>query len=213
MLNDMQDLTRELIATYDERIIKIGDVVTTTYDILEDCRETRKDVRDKLKTTFAQRKSLCKKDFDHMLKDLQFAQSECEEQIKETLRIFTNEYKNLASKFLESLVTGKIEQSIEAVTNIEKKGTEIQKTLNSFRQEQEEIANNLKSFLENSESIRIKDFKKMVHKIRDQQRNRNSWIKKMLSAISNEHNQMRTLWNKLPEEKLRLRNEKLNHSD
>lgn len=211
--NNMHVAMRELIANYDTRIIKIGDVITTTYDILEDCRERRKNIREDLKDTFARTKSLRKKDFDDILQDLQYAQRECETQIKESIRIFTFEYKNLVTKFLESLTTGKIKQSIEAVSKIEKKEAEIQSTLISFRSDQEKITKSLKAFLENSEKIRIKDFKVLVGKIRDQQRERNAKIKKMLVEIASEHSQMREIWNTLPENKLEIRDENLNHSD
>jgi len=209
--NNLYGTTRELIANYDARIMKIGDVITSTYDILDDCRKRRANVRETLKENFARTKSLRKKDFDSILQDLMLTQTECEDQIKETIRIFTYDYKHLVSRFLDSLTSGKIEQSLDAFKKIETKQTEIQQTLNSFRRDQEEIANNMKSFLENSEKVRIKDFKKMVQKIRDHQRERNLLIKKMLADVALEHSQMRTIWNEIPEDKQRLWNEKIAH--
>jgi sulfite reductase alpha subunit-like flavoprotein len=212
-INNLQGITRELILNYDARIVKIGDVITSTYDILEDCRERRKRVRENLKNTFARTKSLRKKDFDFMLQDLMHAQTECEDQIKDTIRIFTHDYKNLVTKFLETLTTGKIEQSIDAFSRIEVKQKDIQNTLLDFRKEQEEIANNMKSFLENTERVRIKDFRKMIHKIRDHQRDRNEKIRQILADVAEEHSQMRTIWNEIPEDKQRSWNEKVSLSE
>ncbi|MFZ5516969.1 MAG: hypothetical protein ACOY90_10050 [Candidatus Zhuqueibacterota bacterium] len=66
------------------------------------------------------------------------------------------------------------------------------------------MTNNLKSLLENSEQMRIKDFKKMIEKIRAQQMERNSEIKSMLNEISREHSEMRALWNELHDKKIIL---------
>jgi len=210
-INHVQDMTKEFIATYGTRISKIEDIVTSTYDIIEDCREKRTSVREQLQSVLAQKKSLRKKDFDSMLNDLHLAQTECERQIKATLRIYTSEHKNLAAEFLESMVTGKVDQSKETMAKIEMNGKEIQNTLNSFRSEQEEIARDLNALLEKSESIRIKDFKKMINKIRERQQERNEKIKCMLQKISEEHTQMRAIWNEISEEKSKLRFENLNN--
>lgn len=203
-----QMLTREMIASYDLRVTKIEEVLTSAYDVLEDCRESRIKVREQLKHSLANKNSLRRKDFDTIVQDLHQSQLECEEGIKETVHIYTREYKFLTAQFFESLITGKIEKSKKAVKKIEKNGEEIQDTIIMFQKEQKEIAQDLHSLLEKNESIRIKDFKEMIEKIRVRQCERNKQIKNFLNKISDEHNKMRAVWQEISADKARLRSNK-----
>ncbi|MFZ5516970.1 MAG: hypothetical protein ACOY90_10055 [Candidatus Zhuqueibacterota bacterium] len=101
-IDQMQTITRDFINKYTMRVSKIEEIVSSTYNTLDDCREKRKTNWDRLKDSLAHEKSLRKKDFDLMLSDLQFYQIECEKDMKLTLRLFADEHKNLASIFLES---------------------------------------------------------------------------------------------------------------
>ncbi len=206
LIYNVQKLTKEMITGYDLRVAKIEEVLTSAYDVLEDCRESRKNVREQLKHSLANKNSLRRKDFDMIVQDLHQSQVECEARIKETVHIFTRENKYLAGQFFESLITGKIEQSKKAVNKIEKNGKEIQHTIKTFQQEQKQIATDLHSFLEKCESIRIKDFKKMIEKIRIRQCERSEKIKQFLKKISEEHKQMRAVWQNISTDKAKSRN-------
>jgi hypothetical protein len=197
-----------MIANYDLRVAKMEEVLTSTYDIIEDCREQRKKVKEQLKHTLASKNSLRRKDFDMIIHDLHESQIEYEDQIKETVYLYTKESKFLTAQFLESLVSGKIEQSRKAVKKIEKNGKEIQYTIKTFQKEQKEITQDLRSLVDKSESIRIRDFKTMIEKIRVRQCERNEQIKHFLKKISEEHNQMRAVWQEIYRDKAKLRNKR-----
>jgi len=203
-IDRMQTITRDFINMYTLRISKIEEIMSNTYNTLDDCREKRKTHWDRLKDSLAHEKSLRKKDFDLILSDLQIDQNECEKNMKLTLRLFADEHKNLASIFLESLATGKLEQSHETIARLEKNGDAIQKSIISFQRDQEEMTISLKSLLENSEQMRIKDFKKMIEAIRARQMQRSNEIKSMLTEISREHTEMRAMWIELHDTKITM---------
>ena len=85
----MQDITEDIISSYDVRIQSIGNIFDTTHQLLNgfqnsflDVKQERENVRTELRESLARNESLRKKDFDSMMQGILSTQDEREKEVR-----------------------------------------------------------------------------------------------------------------------------------
>ena len=173
---DMKRVAEEIVFSYQSRISTVATIIDNTHQLLEDFKNNRNEMSNQLKEALAKEESLRKKDFDNMMEDILSHQDEREKQVKELLKTFFEEQKEIAEIIKKSLAEGekiriddfkKMLQDIQARQKTREK--EVSMRLEEFQAEYKEITESLRSLLDKREAIRIKEFKEMLKDIRSRQ--------------------------------------------
>jgi len=189
VVEDMKRVAEEIVSSYQSRISTVATIIDNTHQILDDFKIKRNEISNQLKETLARGESLRKKDFDNMMKDILSHQDEREKRVKELLKTFFEEQKEVAEIIKKSL-TGvekiriddfkKMLQDIQAKQRIRE--NEVSVMLKEFQTEYKEMAESLRSLLDKREAIRIKDFKDVMGNIRSRQMERAKEVRTRLPA-------------------------------
>jgi len=202
--DDIKRLTKEVVFSYESRISEVGIIIDNTYRILEEFKTKRNEMSNQLKENLAKKGSLRKKDFDSMMEEILSRQDEREKQVKDSLRTFLEEQKEVAQTIKKNLAEGekvrindfkKILQDIQA----RQKGgeNEVSMMLKEFQKEHKEMAESLRTLLDKGEVLRAKDFKEMVKNIRSRQIERTNEVREKLDEFRKERQEMASEWHKL----------------
>jgi hypothetical protein len=189
----MKDIVNDVISFYEARIQGIGAVFDTTHQILEgfqdsflDTKQEREKVNAELRENLARNESLRKKDFDNMMRGILLTQDEREKEVRNLLRDYFNDQKNIAQalrenlrRFKDSLAKGEAERVKEFQEMIkeilakqDERKDEVTSKLKEFQKEQHEMAKRLKELLAKGRELRIKDFKSMLKEFKVQHKER-----------------------------------------
>jgi hypothetical protein len=203
---DMKRVAEEIVSSYQSRIFTVAAIIDNTHQLLEDFKTQRNQMSNQLKETLAKEESLRKKDFDNMMGEILSHQDEREKQVKELLKTFFEEQKEIAETIKKNLSEGqkvrisdfkKILQDIQARQKARE--AEVSTTLKEFQEDYKEMAESLRSLLDKEEAIRIKDFKEMLKEIRLRQAERKEEVRKKLDGFRKEQQDMASNWDKLTE--------------
>ena len=164
-VEEMKNLTQDLITSYDARVDAIGTLIDDTYQILEDFKNKRVKLSAELKETLAKRESLRKKDFDRMTNGVLLNQEEKEKEVKESLKNFLKEQKKQAGELKDAVIKGEAERTKKAEMEIEKGIAEIKGLLKDFCEQQEELTDRLRKLLTKGNDLKIRDFKDMIRNL------------------------------------------------
>lgn len=222
LAEDMKNIIENIISSYEARIQSIGAIFDTTYQLLEgfqdgllDTREEREKINTELRENLARNESLRKKDFDNMMQDILSAQEQREKQIRNLLKNYLDEQKEVANALTESL--GKFKNALSggeaqrvkefhaAITEIlekqEQRKQEVSSELKEFQKNQQEMAKRLKELLAKGRKLRIKDLKSMLaefkiqHKERiTQRKERKEEVQNMLGGFKKERSKAAENW-------------------
>ena len=202
--DDIKRLTNEVVFSYESRISEVGIIIDNTYRILEEFKTKRNEMSNQLKENLAKKGSLRKKDFDSMMEEILSRQDEREKQVKDLLRTFLEEQKEVAQTIKKNLAEGekvriddfkKILQDIQ--TRQKARENKVSIALMTFQKEYKEVAESLHNLLNKGEAIRIKDFKEMVKNIRSRQIERANEVREKLDEFRKERQKMASEWHKL----------------
>ena len=181
---DMKRVAEELVSSYQSRIPTVATIIDNTHQLLEDFKINRDEMSNQLKETLAKEESLRKKDFDNMMEDIFAHQDEREKQVKDLLRTFFEEQKEIAQTLKKNLAEGekvKIDEFKKMLEDIQARQrareSEAKTVLKEFQEEYKEMAESLRSLLNRGEAIQIKDFKEMVKDIRARQLGRTDAVR------------------------------------
>jgi uncharacterized phage infection (PIP) family protein YhgE len=204
VVEDMKRVAEEIVSSYQSRISTVATIIDDTHQILDDFKIKRNEISNQLKETLARGESLRKKDFDNMMKDILSHQDEREKRVKELLKTFFEEQKEVAEIIKKSL-TGvekiriddfkKMLQDIQAKQRTRE--NEVSVMLKEFQTEYKEMAESLRSLLDKREAIRIKDFKDVMGNIRSRQLERAKEVRTRLDESRKERQDGLLEWNKL----------------
>ena len=204
VVEDMKRVAEEIVSSYQSRISTVATIIDNTHQILDDFKIKRNEISNQLKETLARGESLRKKDFDNMMKDILSHQDEREKRVKELLKTFFEEQKEVAEIIKKSL-TGvekiriddfkKMLQDIQAKQRIRE--NEVSVMLKEFQTEYKEMAESLRSLLDKREAIRIKDFKDVMGNIRSRQMERAKEVRTRLDESRKERQDGLLEWNRL----------------
>ena len=202
--DDMKRLAKEIVSSYESRISEVGIIIDNTYRVLEDFKTKRNEMSNQIKETLAKGESLRKKDFDSMMEEILSHQEGREKQVRDLLRTFLEEQKEMAQTIKKNLSEGekvrindfkKMLQDIQARHKAREK--EVSMMLKEFQKEHKEMAESLRSLLDKGEAIRIKDFKEMLKNIRSRQVKREEEVRKKLDEFRKERQDMVSEWREL----------------
>ena len=204
VVEDMKRVAEEIVSSYQSRISTVATIIDDTHQILDDFKIKRNEISNQLKETLARGESLRKKDFDNMMEDILSHQDEREKRVKELLKTFFEEQKEVAEIIKKSLTGAekiriddfkKMLQDIQAKQRTRE--NEVSVTLKEFQTEYKEMAESLHSLLDKREAMRIKDFKDVMGNIRSRQIERAKEVRTRLDESRKERQDGLLEWNRL----------------
>jgi len=190
---DLKNAAESVISSYETRIESVGAMFDTAHQILDDFQETFLDnkeegrkINTELRDILAHNEHLRKKDFDSMTQGVLSAQEEREAEVKNLLKGYLNQQREMAralredlAKFKDALAKGDVrrvkefqEMIKEILADQDTRKEEVSSKLKEFQKEQQEMAKGLKALLAKGRSLRIRDLKSMLQEFRTQHKER-----------------------------------------
>ncbi len=166
-VEEMRNLTQNLISSYDSQVDAIGAIIDNTYQVLDDFKDKRVILSHTLKETLASGQSLRKKDFDGMMKGILLNQQEKEKEVKQSLKKFMEEQKRRAGELKDALTKGEVEGMRKAQTGIEKGVAEVKGLLKEYDEQQKELAEELRKLLTKGKDLKIRDLKDALRNLQN----------------------------------------------
>ena len=202
---DMKRIAEEIVSSYQSRISTVAMIIDNTHQLLEDYKNKRNEISNHLKETLARQESLRKKDFDYMMKDILSHQDEREKQVRDLLKTFFEEQKEIAQVIKRNLAEGEekvrisgFKKMLEDIQARQKaRENEVSVMLKEFQTEYKEMAESLRSLLDKREAIRIKEFKATLKDIRSRQIERAKEVRARLDEFRKERQDGLLEWNRL----------------
>jgi F0F1-type ATP synthase membrane subunit b/b' len=164
-VEEMKNLTQDLIASYDAQVDAIGAIIDNTYQALDDFKDKRAKLSHELKETLASRQSLRKKDFDRMMNGILLHQEEKEKEVKQSVKNFLEEQKREARELRDALTQGEVERMKKAQIKIEKNVALVKGLLKESDEQQKELTEELKKLLTKGKDLKIKDLKNTLRNL------------------------------------------------
>ncbi|MBA2124241.1 hypothetical protein B9J78_04825 [bacterium Unc6] len=182
---ELKRVAQEIVSSYQSRISTVAMIIDSTHQLLEDFKNKKNEMSEHLKETLARGGSLRKKDFDNMMKDILYHQDEKERQVRNLLKTFFEEQKEIAQVIKRNLTEGEekvrisdFKKMLEDIQARQKaRESEVSVMLKEFQTEYREMAESLRSLLDKGEAIRIREFKAMLKDIRSKQIERAKEVK------------------------------------
>ncbi len=191
---DLKNTAENAVSSYETRIESVGAFFDTTHQILDDFQEAFLDnkeegrkINTQLRNILAHNEHLRKKDFDSMTQGVLSAQEEREAEVKNLLKGYLNQQREMArslrenlAKFKDALAKGDVQRvkefqeaiKEEVIANQDARKEEVSSKLKEFQKEQQEMAERLKALLAKGRELRIKDLKSMLQEFRTQHKER-----------------------------------------
>lgn len=194
---------------FENEIQSMNSIFDNTHQLIEffqdsffDVKQEREKINIALRENLAKNNSLRRKDFDNMVKDILAIQDESEKEVKNLLKNYLNEQKELShslivnlDKFRNACINGesqeiKILHALirQILSKQEERKNEVTSKLKEFQKEQQDITSQFKEFLTKGNKLRVRDFKIMLKGFKIQrekrlalQKERKEDVAKMLS--------------------------------
>ena len=172
----MVRLVQEIVVSYETQISMLGTVIDSTYEILQESEVALTEVHNQLRKTLADNASLRKKDYDSMIAEIESRQEEGRLEIKRLLNEFILAHRKAAAQLRELIADAKSTRVIDfrtAIAEIQAGQDEIHKRvisqLKTNQDKQEEIIAEVHGLLNNGSSVKVKDFKAVLGKLKVKQ--------------------------------------------
>jgi uncharacterized phage infection (PIP) family protein YhgE len=179
----MKETTNNITNLYETGV---EDIVRNFQDSLIDNRDEREKVKIGLRESLAKNKSLRRKDFDSMMKEILLTQDEKENEARHLLNSYLNEQeetvntlKSHLTEVRDALDKGeaiRVKEYQEMLQRIldeqEERKTEVASKLKEFQQEQQKMIMGLKDLLAMERGLRIKDLKSLLNEFKTQREER-----------------------------------------
>ena len=190
---DLKNAAENAVSSYETRIESVGAMFDAAHQILGDFQEAFLDnkeegrkINTELRDILAHNEHLRKKDFDSMTQGVLSVQEEREAEVKNLLKGYINQQKEMAralrenlAKFKDALAKGDVQRVKEfqemikdVLTDQDARKEEVTSKLKEFQKERQEMAKGLKALLAKGRSLRIKDLKEMLQEFRAQHKER-----------------------------------------
>jgi len=203
-IDDMRRITEEIVSSYESRVANVAMIIDNTHKIIENFKNIRNDMSNHLKERLAKEGFLRKIDFDNMLKKVLLMQDRREDEIRDILKTFLEEQKEMAEIIKKQLVAGnkvKFEdfQNLLDRINIRQtqRGNEVNLILKKFHEEYEEMTKSLYGLLQKGETVRIQDLKSILKNIYAKQMNRSNEVREKLNGFRKEREDTELKWEKI----------------
>jgi len=190
---DLKNAAENAVSSYETRIESVGAMFDAAHQILGDFQEAFLDnkeegrkINTELRDILAHNEHLRKKDFDSMTQGVLSAQEEREAEVKNLLKGYINQQKEMAralredlAKFKDALAKGDVQRVKEfhemikgILADQDARKEEVSSRLKEFQKEQQEMAKGLKELLAKGRELRIKDLKLMLAEFKAQHEER-----------------------------------------
>jgi len=190
---DLKNAAENAVAAYEIKVESVGTMLDTAHQILDDFQEAfldnkeeRRKISTELRDILAHNEHLRKKDFDSMMRGILSAQEEREAEVKNLLKGYLNQQREMAhilredlAKFKDALAKSDVrrvkefqEMIKEVLANQDARKEEVAFKLKEFQKEQQDMAKRLKALLVKGRELRIKDLKEMLQEFRTQHKER-----------------------------------------
>jgi len=190
---DLKNAAENAVSSYEVKIESVGAMLDTAHHILDDFQEAfldnkeeRRKINTELRDILAHNEHLRKKDFDNMTQGVLSAQEEREAEVKNLLKGYLNQQREMArtlredlAKFKDALAKSDVqrvkefhEMIKEILANQDVRKEEVAFKLKEFQKEQQGMAKRLKALLAKGRELRIKDLKEMLQEFRTQHKER-----------------------------------------
>lgn len=207
----LKNAAGKAVSSYETKVEGVGAFFDTAYQTLEDSqnaffdnREEGRKINTELRDILSHNEHLRKKDFDSMTQGALSAQEEREMEVKNLLKGYLNQQREMArilrenlANFTDALAQGDVqrvkefqEMIKEVIANQDVRKEEVSFKLKEFQKEQQEMARGLKTLLAKGRELRIKDLKEMLQKFKvrhkerlAQQMERGKEVNNMLGRI------------------------------
>lgn len=219
---DLKNVAENVISSYETRIESVGAIFDTSHQIFDDFQEAflgnkeeGRKISAHLRDILAHNEHLRKKDFDSMTQGVLSAQEEREAEVKNLLKGYLNQQREMArtlrenlAKFKDALAKGDVqrvkefhEMIKEVIANQDARKEDVTSKLKEFQKEQQEMAKRLKTLLAKGRDLRIKDLKSMLQEFRTQHKERlahqierRKEVNKMLGTFKQERKETTQNW-------------------
>jgi len=202
--NDMKRIPEELVSSYESRIANVAMIIDNTHKIIENFRNIRNDMSNHLKERLAKEETLRKKDFDNMIKNVLLMQDRREEEVRDLLKTFLEEQKEMAEIIKKQLADGNkvrledFQNLLDSIrTRQTQRGKEVNIMLKKFHEEYEEMTKSLYGLLRKGEDVHIKDLKSILKNIHSKQMNRSNEVREKLNEFRKEREKTELKWKNL----------------
>lgn len=156
---EVRDRTAEIVASYDERICAVSDIIEKSLKMLDESRHTSQTVQNQLKETLAKVESLRKKDFDALTTPMILHQEKREREIREFLDSFLKNQRELANQLKRVIQAGIFAKVPELEKALGETIHEAKEHLVGFCKEQTLIGEKMQSLQNKKEALTLKEFK------------------------------------------------------
>ncbi len=199
--DDMRRITEEIVSSYESRVANVAMIIDNTHKIIENFKNIRNDMSNHLKERLAKEGFLRKKDFDNMLKNVLLMQDRREEEVRDLLKTFLEEQKEMA-EIIKKQLAGENKVKLEDFQNLldrirtrqTQRGNEVNLMLKNFHEEYEEMTKSLYDLLQKGEAVRIQDLKSILKNIHAKQMNRSNEVREKLNEFRKERENTELKW-------------------
>ncbi len=198
---DLRSLAHSIIDSYEMRVKTVNGLMAQAYHFLKSFQVEVEDMIVRVRDNLARSESLRKKDFDRMICELTERRRAREAEVEQVFYRFQEEEKGMIDRLREIMVSGgrsnpeDMEVIREDILKRQKeRETVIVRVLKRFQIEQEELKSALKRLLEKGESVKVRDFKRMLKTLRVQQTTQENQVDGMLEDLDRVRHKVQSQW-------------------
>jgi hypothetical protein len=197
---NLRDLANGIIDSYEIRVKTVNGLMEQAYHFLSNFHTQLEEMIVQLKDNLAKSESLRKKDFDRMMIGLTVRRRSSEELAEKVFQNFQKEEQEMIGRLRNIIVSGgsnldDMEIIKEDILNRQKeRETGIVQALKRIQMEQEELKTALKILLEKGETVKLRDFKRMLKSLSIQQGVRDNQVGRLLQDLDMVRERVQTQW-------------------
>lgn len=158
----VRDMTAAMVASYDERICAVGEIIEKSLAMLDQYRHAEQLVRIQLRETLAKVESLRKKDFDLLMAPILVHQEKREQEIKHFLNLFLKGQRTMSGQLKRTIQAGILLSIPDLEKAIQKSIEEAKEYLIDFQKEQAFIGEKMRCLFRKKEELTLKEFKETL---------------------------------------------------
>lgn len=182
-IESMTKLTCEIISAFDARVAKIEEIIASTYDMLEEFRNKRLEMRERLSETLSKKKSLRRTDFKRLEQEIVDSQKTKETQLRQAIKDLVQGQRALA-KELQELISNsgaedghngnpEVKNILERLADIksrqEAREKELANLLSAYCQEEARVSESLNELLANCQALQLKEIRSAIGALHQRQ--------------------------------------------
>ena len=198
---NLRALANGIIDSYEMRVKTVNELMAQAYHFLTGFQIEVEDMMVQVRDNLARSENLRKKDFNRMMAEVTEKQRAREAEAKQVFYRFQEEEMGMIGRLREIMVSGgrsnpeDMEVIREDILKRQReRETAIVRVLKRFQVEQEEVKSALKMLLEKGDSVKVRDFRRMLKALRVQQSTRENQVDGMLEDLDRVRHKVQSQW-------------------